>query len=64
MIRLSTEAIDEIKSKNWKTKIELHDKDLNIKTIYTFKSEAATTYYYQCNRHPKCKGKAKFDIKS
>ena len=34
-----------------------------MKTIYKFKNDTSTTYYYQCNKSPKCKGTGKFDLK-
>ena len=62
MIKLTDKTIEEIRDKKGKCRIEINNKELNIMTIYTFKSATKTTYYYQCNKRPNCNGKGKYDF--
>ena len=62
MIKLTDNTIEEIRDKKGKCRIEINNKELNIMTIYTFKSATKTTYYYQCNKRPNCNGKGKYDF--
>ena len=61
-IKIEKEIIDKIKKEKGKTKNKILQPYNNIETIYTLKYITKTTYYYQCSKRPKCKGKAKFII--
>ena len=62
-VNLEKKIIQNILDYNGKINITSTSKDTNIETIYTFKNETKNNYFYQCNRRPKCDGKAKFDKK-
>ena len=62
IIEISDNTIDNIISKNGKTKIEIYVKELNENIIYTYKNKAKNKYYYQCSKRPKCRGKGVFII--
>ena len=62
-LNLSKDKIDEIIKAKGKTKIEIYNEDLSRHIIYTFKNNTSNNYFYHCNKRPKCKGKAKYDLK-
>lgn len=56
---LNKSGIDNIINNDGKIKLNIFVTKYNFETTYTFKNKTTNIYYFQCDRRPKCIGKAK-----
>ena len=60
-INLDKNIIDDVLKTNGKANIKIISPYNNLETTYTYKYKSKNIYFYQCNKRPNCKGKARFN---
>ena len=60
--KLNSAQIEDIIANKGKTNIKIYFSENNFETNYTYKNKTTNKYYFHCDKRPKCKGKANFDV--